>query len=276
MTKQKNTVETKQHDINPKTKGIEKECWCGKYHYICDRCDRDCTMGSEGGPAREFIDGERLCHFCTSDRLNREQGRPETTLYDVLAVRHEDDVVKWVEHDKTYTNAEAIMKMAIMRQGLDECRFVIIPSGPHASGHVYEAKTMTTHPPLTGKKKPTVKASQKVLAEVDGAFRELGYNTPNHWVGPKRKRNPETKRFEDVEGKLEVSEDDKPLLLAAYLAGSRGKAELADAAETFILGKVPGCGSIATGKTCRDVVGERCTKCEDISRLRFAIVEARR
>lgn len=41
-------------------------------------------------------------------------------LYDVVAVSLDDSRVIWVETDKTLPNAEAIVKIAVMRQGCDD------------------------------------------------------------------------------------------------------------------------------------------------------------
>ena len=39
-------------------------CPCGCYHYNCDECGQDCTLGTPGGPAHTAIDRVTRCQPC--------------------------------------------------------------------------------------------------------------------------------------------------------------------------------------------------------------------
>lgn len=62
-----------------------------------------------------------------------------TQLYDVVAVSLDDSRVILVEMDKTLPNAEAIVKMAVMRQGCEDRFFVEVPAGKYQEGDKYES-----------------------------------------------------------------------------------------------------------------------------------------
>lgn len=50
------------HVFNGPKDKPDKQCWCGKWHYRC-ACGKDCTEGSDYGPAHES-EGETRCHSC--------------------------------------------------------------------------------------------------------------------------------------------------------------------------------------------------------------------
>lgn len=39
-------------------------CECGIYHYHCDICSVDCTMGTPAGPPTKDTDGKTRCYKC--------------------------------------------------------------------------------------------------------------------------------------------------------------------------------------------------------------------
>jgi len=57
--------------------------------------------------------------------------------YDVVAVSLLDDTVLWVEENKTLLNAEAIIVMAVMRQGIKDRFFAHVPPGSYKKGERY-------------------------------------------------------------------------------------------------------------------------------------------
>lgn len=59
-------------------------------------------------------------------------------FYDVIAVNIEDSSISMMGEGKTMPNAEAIEKMAIMRRGVDECFYVIVPAGQYKGGDTYK------------------------------------------------------------------------------------------------------------------------------------------
>jgi hypothetical protein len=61
----------------------------------------------------------------------------EQQLYDVLAVNIENDTVRFMAQSKTLPNAEAIVKMAVMRRGCDEELYVEVPAGEYQEGGKY-------------------------------------------------------------------------------------------------------------------------------------------
>jgi hypothetical protein len=58
-------------------------------------------------------------------------------LYDVVAVSLDDHSVIWVEEKKTLPNAEAVVAMAVMRQGVEDRFFVPVAAGQYKEGDNY-------------------------------------------------------------------------------------------------------------------------------------------
>ena len=61
----------------------------------------------------------------------------DNKLYDVVAVGLNDSKVLWVDERKTKANAEAIVKMAVMRQGVEDRFFGIALHGKYKQGDAY-------------------------------------------------------------------------------------------------------------------------------------------
>jgi hypothetical protein len=55
-------------------------------------------------------------------------------LYDVVAVRIDDNSVRLLAEGKTKPNAEAIVNMAIARRGLDTEFYSDVPAGTYRAG----------------------------------------------------------------------------------------------------------------------------------------------
>lgn len=53
---------TSTERIHDRTHG--RRCWCGKYHYRCDECGTDCTMGAADGPATTDTRAVTRCREC--------------------------------------------------------------------------------------------------------------------------------------------------------------------------------------------------------------------
>ena len=60
-------------------------------------------------------------------------------MYDVVAVNVDTNKVRLMAQNKTLPNAEAIVKMAIMRRGVDEEFYAEVPSGKYKGGDLYES-----------------------------------------------------------------------------------------------------------------------------------------
>ena len=58
--------------------------------------------------------------------------------FDVIAVSTDTNRVLWVDGPKTAANAEAIIKMAILRQGVDDRFFSYAPTGTYKAGDTWE------------------------------------------------------------------------------------------------------------------------------------------
>lgn len=50
-------------------------------------------------------------------------------LYDVIAVRYDDGSKRLIAENKTRRNAEAIEEMAVIRRGVEEEYFDVVPAG---------------------------------------------------------------------------------------------------------------------------------------------------
>lgn len=64
----------------------------------------------------------------------------ETERYDVVAVSTEDYAVLWADGPHDRENAEAVVKMAVMRQGVVDRFFVECAHGAFKAGDRYAAK----------------------------------------------------------------------------------------------------------------------------------------
>lgn len=62
-------------------------------------------------------------------------------LYDVVAVSLDDNSILWVDQKKTLPNAEAIVAMAVMRQGVEDRFFSEVPHGTYKQGDKWQGKT---------------------------------------------------------------------------------------------------------------------------------------
>jgi hypothetical protein len=58
-------------------------------------------------------------------------------LYDVVAVSLGDNSILWVDEKKTLPNAEAVVNMAIMRQGVEDRFFKPVAHGTYKQGDAY-------------------------------------------------------------------------------------------------------------------------------------------
>lgn len=60
--------------------------------------------------------------------------------YDVVAVNLETNDVRLMAEGKTYDNAEAVVKMAVMRRGVDEEFFAEVPAGKYKTGDKWSGR----------------------------------------------------------------------------------------------------------------------------------------
>jgi len=58
--------------------------------------------------------------------------------YDVAAVSLDDNSILWVDGPKTLPNAEATVRMAVMRQGVEDRFFVEVTHGVYKQGDKWE------------------------------------------------------------------------------------------------------------------------------------------
>ena len=56
---------------------------------------------------------------------------------DVIAVEIETKKILWVDPDKTGRNAQAIISMAVMRQGVEDRFFTTVEVGKYSKGDTY-------------------------------------------------------------------------------------------------------------------------------------------
>lgn len=61
-------------------------------------------------------------------------------LYDVVAVSLDDNSILWVDEKKTLPNAEAVVYMAIARQGVEDRFFSAVPHGAYRQGDKWQGK----------------------------------------------------------------------------------------------------------------------------------------
>lgn len=59
-------------------------------------------------------------------------------LYDVVAINIATGKVRLLAENKSEANAEAIVKMAVMRRGVDEECYAEVPAGKYKEGDNYE------------------------------------------------------------------------------------------------------------------------------------------
>ena len=67
---------------------------------------------------------------------------PQVETYDVLAVNIKTGIVRFMAQGKDERNAEAVVKMAVMRRGVDEEFYVAVKAGAYKESDKYgEGKT---------------------------------------------------------------------------------------------------------------------------------------
>lgn len=59
-------------------------------------------------------------------------------LFDVVEVDLITRKVDIVASNKTFENAEAVSDMAVMRRGIENNFFAVVPAGSHAGGDMYK------------------------------------------------------------------------------------------------------------------------------------------
>lgn len=60
--------------------------------------------------------------------------------YDVVCVSLDDNSVLWVDENNSLPNAEAVIAMAVMRQGVEDRFFTEVPPGKYKQGDKYIGK----------------------------------------------------------------------------------------------------------------------------------------
>jgi hypothetical protein len=61
-------------------------------------------------------------------------------LFDVIAVNQQTSIVTLMAEGKTERNAEAVVKMAIMRRGLETDFYVEVPAGKYKNGDTFKGE----------------------------------------------------------------------------------------------------------------------------------------
>lgn len=69
----------------------------------------------------------------------------EEALYDILAVNIRTNIVRVMDTGKMLKNAEACVKLAIMRRGVEEEFFIEVPSGRYKNGDKWKRPTKYAH-----------------------------------------------------------------------------------------------------------------------------------
>lgn len=64
------------------------------------------------------------------------------TLFDVVAVSADDSRILWVEKSNTKDDAEAIVSMAVMRQGVADRFFTLTAAGKYQKGDTYSGDSL--------------------------------------------------------------------------------------------------------------------------------------
>jgi hypothetical protein len=73
--------------------------------------------------------------------MTRRFAEDDGKRYDVVAVSLSDDSVLWVEPDRNLPDAEAVVAMAVMRQGVEDRFFGVVPTGMYKEGDTYTGKS---------------------------------------------------------------------------------------------------------------------------------------
>lgn len=71
-------------------------------------------------------------------RYKMEFSKDDGNLYDVVAISLNDSSILWVDEKKTLPNAEAVVAMAVMRQGVSDRFFKPVPHGQYKKGDKFE------------------------------------------------------------------------------------------------------------------------------------------
>jgi hypothetical protein len=71
-----------------------------------------------------------------------EFSKDDGHFYDVVAVSIDDSTILWVYEKKTLPNAEAVVAMAIMRQGVEDRFFSPVPHGTYQQGDKYHGNKL--------------------------------------------------------------------------------------------------------------------------------------
>ena len=64
--------------------------------------------------------------------------KTKTELYDVVAVNMDTNKVRIIAKDKTLPTAEAIIRMAVLRRGVEDEFYAEVPSGKFKEGDCYD------------------------------------------------------------------------------------------------------------------------------------------
>lgn len=64
----------------------------------------------------------------------------DDSLYDVVAVSLDDNSIIWVDGPKTLPNAEAVVYMAVARQGVEDRFFSEVPHETYKKGDKWQSK----------------------------------------------------------------------------------------------------------------------------------------
>jgi len=70
-----------------------------------------------------------------------DEVKDDGNLYDVVAVDIDSNSILWVEPKKTARNAEAVIGMAVMRQGVEDRFFTKVAHGTYKQGDKYTGQT---------------------------------------------------------------------------------------------------------------------------------------
>lgn len=65
--------------------------------------------------------------------------KTETELFDVVAVNLKTSKIRMMAQDKTKPNAEAVVKMAVFRRGVDEEFFAECKAGEYKDGDLWKS-----------------------------------------------------------------------------------------------------------------------------------------
>lgn len=62
-------------------------------------------------------------------------------LYDVVAIDIDTSRILWVDRKKTLPNAQAVVAMAVVRQGVEDRFFCEVPHGRYKEGDEWKGKS---------------------------------------------------------------------------------------------------------------------------------------